>query len=67
MVAGLFGCCSPDASNLVTFFLFPSLIFILDALCGPLWGTATACVYADRIDAEPLHKAPHLFARVNES
>ncbi len=58
----------PDASNLVTFFLFPFLIFILDALCGPLWGTATACVYADRADAELLRKSPaSLFARVNES
>jgi hypothetical protein len=47
----------PDASNLVTFCLFPLVIFVLDALCGPLWGTAMACVYADRIEAELLHEA----------
>jgi len=48
----------PDASSLVTFVLFPLAICALDALCGPLWGTATACVYEDRIKAEQLHHAP---------
>lgn len=51
----------PDASNLTTFLLFPLAICTLDGLCGPLWGIATACVFANRIGAEVLCNAPGSF------